>query len=428
VDISVEELSPVDKKLTISAKDEDIRPKVEAALKKYKSQINMPGFRPGKTPISIIRKRFGKAIEEEEVNKYIQDVFEKEVVPEYNPIGETEMLDLIWEEGDLEATFKIGTKPEFELTDLSVVEVDKLVHDVTDEEAGKEVERILKEAGNWEEVEEEITAEHRITVDAQALDENKEPIEGDVEKDQVLDLEDERNEDFLEQLKGNKTGDTVQINMGSDDEPLWFELTVKTVEKSQPRELTEEFVKQQTNGEIEDPDKFQSFVKSKMQDQYDQSAKEMTRREVVEKLVEAHDFKIPEVFVTQIQNMYLNQVKQQNDGELPDDFDEESFKQSKTEQAVRDGKWQFINEKLQSDFDDIEITPEDVDAYLEAEGARYGISVDQMKQIYAKNADQLERLRSNIREDKVFDKLLEEVSINELSKEQYQQKHENKAK
>jgi len=150
VDINIQELTAVDKEVIIKANREDLEPNFEKAYKKYRSQINMPGFRPGKVPVGIIKKRFGKEIEAEEINKYVQEVFEKEVVPEHEPIGESQMTDLQWEDDKLEAKFKIGAKPEFELVDLNKITVKKLVHDVTDEEVDEEINRTLqrKETGS----------------------------------------------------------------------------------------------------------------------------------------------------------------------------------------------------------------------------------------------------------------------------------------
>lgn len=141
MDISVEELTSVDKEVTLKAKREDLQEDFDKAYKKYKNQIQLPGFRPGKVPMGLIKKRFGKEIEQEEISNIIQKVFEKEVVPEYEPIGETEMMDFTWENDELEVKFKIGAKPEIEVKDLSKIKVNKMVHDVTDEEVEEEVER-----------------------------------------------------------------------------------------------------------------------------------------------------------------------------------------------------------------------------------------------------------------------------------------------
>ncbi|NBC26928.1 MAG: trigger factor, partial [Bacteroidetes bacterium] len=88
----------------------------------------------------------------------------------------------------------------------------------------------------------------------------------------------------------------------------------------------------------------------------------------------------------------------------------------------------FINEKLQEKFDDIEIGPEDIDEFIGMESARHGVPVDQMKSYYAQNPNQLESLRNSIRENKVFEKLNDAVTINELSKDEFRKKREEQSK
>lgn len=424
MDISVQELTSVDKELTIKANREDLASRFDEAFKKYRGQIEMPGFRPGKVPLGIVKKRFGQEIEMEEINKYIQEIFEKEVVPEYDPVGETEMIDLLWENDQLEVKFKIGAKPEFEIQDLSKIEVDTMVHDVTDEEVEKEIERILEQQGNWEEVSGEITEDCRVIVDAQSLDKDGNPIEGEIDEDQALNLKDEGAVEFREALTGKKTGDVVDMEVGEGEEKDRFRLTVKKVEKPLKAELTDELAKEQSNGEAKNVEELKSYIKSRMQQYYDQTSNEQFRQDVVKAITEAHEFNIPEVFEEQILNNYMEYLKQQSGNKLPPDFDEDDYKERMRDQAKEEGKWYFINLVLQEKFDDIEIKPEDIDEYIATEAAKYGATVDQMKQYFAQNPNQLENLRTNIRENKVYEKLKDEVKINELSKDEFNKKRE----
>jgi len=424
VDISVESVTSVDKEVTITANREELSPKFEKAYKKYRGQIRLPGFRAGRVPLSIIKKRFGSEIEIEEINSYIQEVFEKEVVPEHDPVGETEMLDLQWENDKLEVKFKIGARPEVNLKDLSSITVDKMIHDVSEEEVEEEVQRTLERQGNWEEVEGEITVDHRVTVDVETLDEDGNPVEGESESDQVLILKDEGAAEFRDSLVGKKPGDIVDMEVGEGDQKDRFRLTIKKSETPHKAELTDEFVKQQTNEEAKNTDEFRSYLKSRMQEYYDQTSDDLFRQEVITALVEAHDFEIPEVFERQILNNYVEYLKQQSGGSLPDGFDEESYKERMKDQGQREGKWFFLNEKLQELFDDIEIKPEDIDDYIGREAARYGATVDQMKQYFAQNPSQLENLRNSIREEKLFNRLKDEVSIQERTKEEIRNKQE----
>ena len=426
MELSVQDITSVDKEITIKADRSDLAPKFNKAYKKYRKEIQMPGFRPGNVPVGLIKKRFGKEIEMEEINTYIQEVYENEIVPEYEPVGETQMKDMSWEDDQLEVTFKVGAKPEFELADLEEITVDRMVHDVTDEEVEEEVQRTLERQGNWVEQDDdfEITEESRVTVDAVALDEEGEPIEGEKDEDQKLDLREEGTAEFREHLVGKKKGDVVPMSLGDDVDHDNFQLTVNAVETMEEAELTDEFAKQQSNGQAKNIDEFKSYLKSQMQQYYDQSAKDMFRQDAVSSLAEAHDFDIPEVMVNQIQDSYVEYAKQQSGGQLPPNFDEEEYKENLKDQAIREGKWAFISEKLQEKFEDIEITPEDVDEFIGMESARHGVPVDQMKSHYAQNPNQLESLRTNIRENKVFDKLEDTVTINELSKDEFRKKRE----
>ncbi|HLR89837.1 MAG TPA: trigger factor [Balneolaceae bacterium] len=428
MELSVKELTSVDKEIVIKANREDLAEKFNNAYKKYRAQIQMPGFRPGKVPLGLIKKRFGQEIELEEINNYVQEVYEKEIVPEHEPVGETEMTDMSWENDELEVTFKIGARPQFELVDLSSLTFDQMVHDVTDEEVEEEIQRTLDRQGNWEEVEDEITEEHRVTVDAVTIGEDGEPIEEERDENQVLDLRQESAKEFREHLVGKKTGDKVEMKLGEGDELDHFEMEIKKVEKMNQAELTDEFAKEASQGMANNVDEFRSFIKSNMQQYYDQTSKDMFRQEAIDKLTKAHDFEIPEVMKTQVLNQYVEMAKQQSGGELPAGFDVETYKANMGEQAIREAKWAFISQALQEKFDDIEITAEDIDEFIGIEAARFGVTADQLKSFYAQDPGQLENLRTSIRENKLFEKLADEVALNELSREEFNDKKEAEAK
>ncbi len=424
MDISVQELTTVDKEITLKANREDLSEKFDKAFKKYQKQIQMPGFRPGNVPIGLVKKRFGNDIELEEINTYVQEIYENKIVPEYEPVGETQMVDMKWENDELEVTFKVGAKPQFELADLEKISIEKMVHDVTDEEVEEEIERSLEREGSWKEVDGEITEESMVIVDAITLDAEGNPVEGETDENQKLDMRQEGAKDFRENLVGKKAGDVVKMELGEGEEADRFEIHVKKVQQMVKAELTDEFAKEQSGGQASNVDEFKSFIKSKMQEYYDQSGNDMFRQNAIDALTEEHDIEVPEVMKEQILESYVEYAKQQSGGQLPPDFSFDDYKEKMRDQAAREGKWVFISEKLQEKFDDIEIKPEDIEEFIGVEAARYGATVEQLKSYYAQNPSQLDNLRKSIRENKVFEKLNEVVTINELSKEEFRKKRE----
>lgn len=426
MEIKVNDLTSVDKEITIIANREDLQPKFDQAYKGIRPKVSLPGFRPGKAPIGLIKKRFGQEIEIEEINKYIQEVFETKVVEAHDPVGETQMIDFQWENDELEVTFKIGTKPTVELADLSKIKVTSMVHDVTDAEVDEEIARAIEREGNWEEVDSAIGSESKITADVSSLDEEGNLVDGDTDTDQNIDMRQESAAGFLKALKGKKAGDVVDMTLEEDGETDRFRVEVKKVQALHKAEMNEEFIAKQTNNEAKTEDEYRSFIKSKMQEYYDQSSDDFFKNDAVQSMVDAHEFDVPEAFVAQVKESYVDRLKQQYGNQLPDGFDADSYKEEMSGQAKTEAKWYFINMQLQEKYDDIEITAEDIDAQLGMEAARYGLTAEQLKGYYAQNPNMLESLRNTIRDNKVFEKLKEEVQIKELSKDDYKAYQEKK--
>ncbi|MDI6400505.1 trigger factor [Balneolaceae bacterium ANBcel3] len=421
--ISVEDKTKVDKILTISATREELEPRFEKAYRTYRKKINMPGFRPGQMPLTIIKKRFGKDIESEEINNYVQEIFRDEVVPKYSPIGEPKFDELKWDDKNLEVKIEIGVRPEFELTDISKLTIDKMVHDVTDKEVDEELEHSRERAGTWKESEEPVQEKSKVTIDAVPLDEKGNPKEEEKDTDKSIDLSDEQFAPFKEALLGKKKGDEADVELAEGDDKEVFRVTVKSVQSLELPELNDEFVKKVTNEEITSVEDFRSHIKSQIQNYFDQVSGDIAKQEVMDELIKVHDdIDVPDRVLARFQQAFLDRMKQQQQGEVPEDFNEEEYLESIKEDAAKEARWAFILDELEKKYDDVEITPEDVDAKLAGEAARYGMPVEMIKNFYAQSNDQLENLRKNIRADKVFEKILNDVQVKELSKEEYQEK------
>ncbi|MEX1123299.1 MAG: trigger factor [Balneolales bacterium] len=423
MDITVEDVSAVDKEIIVKADRKDLEPKFDKAMREYRKQMNIPGFRPGQVPVGLVRKRFGKEIEAEEINKYIQEIYTQEIVPKHQPVGEPQLDDFKWDNDELQVTFKIGVKPEFELTNLEEVTIDKMVHDVTEDEVDKEVENALERAAKWVETEEPIQENWRVTVDAMAVDAEGNPIEGDMDTDKELDLNDEQNEPFKKALAGKKIGEIAPVELGEGDDKATYNLTVKKILKQEKPELNDDFVKEATNGELDSVENFRSQIKSQIQNYFDESADGMAKQQLMEKLIETHEMEVPEVSIKAVQDFYVKRFKEEQGDNMPPDFNEEEYRENMKEKANEEAKWAFILPKLEEKYSDIELTAEDIDAELAKQAARYGLTTEMIKNFYAQSGEQMENLRQSIRTEKLFGKLFEEIKVNELDKEAYNIKH-----
>jgi trigger factor len=425
VNITVENLTAVDKKIILEADSTDLAPKFDKALRTYAKTMNFPGFRAGKAPLALVKKRIGKEVEGEEIDKFIQDFFQNTVVPEHKPIGEPIIDNLDYTDGKLHVEFKIGIAPEFELADLSEISVDKLVHDVTDDEVQKEYEFSLRRNSEWTETEEPATADSRVVLDTVLLDENGEPTP-DHDHDVTIDLAGEENKEYTASLVGKKSGETAEVTFDDNGKKSVYKVTVKKVENRSIPELNEEFFKNASRGEATNEEEFRSYLKSQIQNYFDQTADDLFHDKIAGALIEKHDFEIPESIFNDILNSNIERIKKENNDVLPETFNKDEFKEENRTNITKEAKWSFIINALMEKFPDTEITPEDVDAFFDVEAAKMGLPAEMLKNFYASQSSQLENLRMRIRTNKLFAKLAEEITAVELDKKTFEEKYSNK--
>lgn len=423
VDLSVIELSNVDREVTLTAGAEHVAPRVEAALKKIQKQAVIPGFRKGQAPLAVVKKRFTKDVEMDEINQIIQDVYRDRIVPAHKPIGEPRITRMSYEDGKLEVIFKLGIRPEFELVDLATVTVDKLVHDVADDEIDKEIAHTQRRKGTWSVSEGPVAADSKVVVDAAPAAHDGHAHDHHMDVDKELDLASPDHADVAPQLVGAAIGETRAVSFAHGDHSHEFMVTVKQVMCLTKPEVTSDYIKEVTNGDADDMDGYRAHLRSRIQDYYDKAAHDLYKENVADALVKAHTFDVPETIIEMLIGTYVEDLKKRNNGELPSGFDAESYAVVVRPRALNEAKWMFIQDKVMENYPDLEITKEDVDDYLASEAAKYGLPVDMIRNFYAQSGEQLENLRNTIRSQKLFDKLAQEVTPNPLSKDAYQKKH-----
>lgn len=419
--LTVESLNSVDKEIILSATREDLAPRFEKALKNIRKKANIPGFRVGQAPLQLIKKRFGKDVEADEINDYIQEVFREQIVTEHKPVGEPKITDMKWENDELEVTFKIGVKPVFDLVDVSTLKADKLVHDVSDDDVQKEMEYALVRNGSYADSDEPVEETSKIKADVEPLDDHGHAT--GIESDQEIDLNEPDNKGLAKDLAGKKVGDTVEVEMEHGDHSHKYKITITSHQKLTKAVMDEAFIKKATQDEATTEEEYKTFLKNRIQNYFDETSKDLFKEAIAEVLVNSHDFEVPESMIDLMVSQYFEDYKQRAKGQVPEDFNMDEFRNASFERARNEAKWMFIMDALMEKYPELEITPEDADNFMQAEAAKYGLTVDMIKQFYASSTEQLENLRQNLRSQKLFDKLSNEIGVNELDKEAYQNRN-----
>ena len=132
--VSVETTSPIERVLTISVPAARIDDKVNAEVAKTAKTVRIDGFRKGKVPVSVVKKRFGQSIRMEALEQVMRDAYVEAIQAEsINPAGMPAIEPKNIAEGaDLEFVAKVEVYPTIELADASKIEVNRVVADVTE--------------------------------------------------------------------------------------------------------------------------------------------------------------------------------------------------------------------------------------------------------------------------------------------------------
>ena len=446
MDTTLSKASPVEYELDLHATADELEPKLNEALKAQRKNMDVEGFRKGKVPLGLVKKMHGEAIGYKVAEQFVQEAFEDAVEEhdEIEPLGQPTLVDLNYElDEDLEATLRFGVRPEVELEDLSSVEISMLDPEVTDDDVEQEIERLRTEEADLLPLEDEPAGDTDfINIDLQRIDPQTDtPIIGDKDEDLTFFLDDERlKEELREALTGRTAGDTFRVELPQeqpthdhphdpghehghehgDEEDRLYEVTVNDVKRRDLPPLDEEFVRRASEGEFHDVDAFRENIRERLQEAWDERAREMAQGEVIDKMLELHPVPVPESVIEGYLDSFVKQVEEENDGELPDDFDEEHFRQRNRRDAEKQGRWMLIRDQI-IDEEGLEATDDDIQAFFadQAQGDDQ-VSSQQIEQFYRSMPQMMEKVEQQILSDKVYDLLLDRLDVQHKSREEFE--------
>jgi trigger factor len=138
-------------------------------------------------------------------------------------------------------------------------------------------------------------------------------------------------------------------------------------------------------------------------------------------MLELHPVPVPESVIETYLDSFVRQVEQENDGELPDDFDEEHFRNRNRREAEKQGRWMLIRDKIIEE-EGLEVSDEDMQAFFaeQAEGDDE-VSAQQIEQFYRQMPQMMDRVKQQILSDKVYDLLIERFDVQPKSREEFEE-------
>lgn len=410
-------------KVVISA--QDIEQKVQGRLDELRRTVQLPGFRPGKVPVAVIKQRYGGSVLAEALEDAIADssrqaLSERGLRIAMQPKIEVEKYE---QGGDLSYTMGVELLPDIEPGDFAALELEKPVAEVDDKAVDEAVARLASAHSVQAPVTEDRPAE---TGDIAVIDfagtVGGEALPGMDGKDYPLELgANQFVPGFEDQLVGAKAGEhrTVTVTFPADyhHEPLKgaetvFEVDVKELRKKVPAEVNDDLAKEFG---MESLEKLREAVRDRIKSEYANVSRLRVKRQLLDKLAEGHSFEVPpgmvDIEFTGIWERLQEELKNGTAGEDAGKPEEELKAEYRgiAERRVRLGL--LLSEVGRRN--NIQVTQDELNRALIAEARRFPGQERQVFDFFKQNQQALENLRAPIFEDKVVDFILDQAKVNE---------------
>ncbi|WP_432453803.1 MULTISPECIES: trigger factor [unclassified Agarivorans] len=416
--VSVETTQGLERRVTISIDAAQIEQQIEQALQEESRRARIDGFRPGKVPVSVIKKRYGAAVRQDVTGQAMQRSFYEAIIQEkLNPAGAPALQPGETTDGEFSFTATFEIFPEVEVKGLDAIEVEKKVAQVNDKDVDAMIDTLRKQQAAWKETKGMIKNEFRVNLDFLGKIDGEE-FEGG--KAEAFDLEMGAGRmipGFEDGVLGKKVGDefVIEVNFPEDyhaeqlkGKAATFDIKVNKVEKPELAEVNEEFVKLFgiESGEL---DALKAEIRKNMERELEQTLKTGVKEQVISGLLEQNPIEVPAALVSQEVEQLRKQAMQrfgenaQNAPELPDElFTEQAQRRVSTGLLL--GELIKVNELKADD--------EKVKAHIASFASAYEDPTEVLE-YYAKNEELMNNIRNVVLEEQAIEFVLEQAKVTE---------------
>jgi trigger factor len=409
IEITPKESSGVDRHIQVSVPVETVRDAEDKAARRYASSVRLPGFRPGKAPPAMVKKKFADAIRQEALEAIVRDAY-KEVVEkeDLKVASQPHVHDLSFEDGK-PLTFELHfeLRPTIELARTSGFRVTGHKPTVTDDQVAEQLEQIRDQRAAWAPVDDKPMPGDMVNVQLSTGDNPDAPGE---EKAYPLVLGAGQAIPGIEELIMEAApGQTVKRPVRwPDDFPdeaqrgqtKTVQITVNDVKRKTAPPLDDAFAREV--GDFESLEALRTAVRADLTEQARREADADVRQKLIDDIVGANPFDVPKSWVQQMIQSYA-EAYQVPEGER-DRFATE-FRNMAERQIRRDLVIETIAER-----ESLAATEKDIDDRLSAQAEKRGVNPGQLYAQMEKSG-RLKEIERSITEDKVFTWLMERNEI-----------------
>lgn len=436
MDITKENTGHLEASLKIKLTEEDYSDRIQKELREIQKKSQMPGFRPGKVPLGLINKMYGKSVKAEEINKILTDAVLDYIKDEKldilgSPLPDNETKEAIdWEsQKEFEFIYRIGLQPIIDLELSTDIEIDYYRIIVPDKNIDSFIEDSRKRYGKliYPGVAEEGDVLSGVLTEA---NEEKKPIEGGKVNNTKIFIQYIKDTEVRDSLIGSKPGSEIFMDIikaveseseaaamiGVKKEELedyspFFLFTVDSISRIEPAELNEELYEKIAPGkEIKTEEALREFAGEQFSMQYQKEVDKHFYNLASDKILEIANIELPEKF---LKNWMLANKKE---GLSAEDIDKEFDK------ANNAFKWQIIENYLSKKYN-IDVNSHEIrkhmEAFVRSQLAQYG-QYELPEEALGKYVDELlgkeeevNKVRDYLFESKLIALMKDKLKLNE---------------
>lgn len=415
IKVEIEDLSSVKKKLAITIPAEAVKREINEAYQALRSTSSIAGFRKGTAPLSILKAKYGSLIQEDVTKKLIEGSYPRALNEKKLTPVETPKVDLATEsieEGkDFSYTVTVEVNPEINIDGYKGMELKQEDPEVSAQDIEVGLRGLREAAAQFQDVDRAAKDGDLVVVDFEAFLGN-EPIKNGKGTDYPAVIgEKTLLPGFDEALRGSSKGEAKETNIKFPDnyseghlagKDGTFKINIKAVKEKTMPELDEEFAKKLG---CENLVALSERVRTEIVNHKQAEVKEKVKTEILDKLIEKHQFDVPETLVNRYLGMILNRIidNMRQGVFAPGDkgLTPEELKVKYRDMAVRSVKEDIVldhiaaKEKVEASNEEVE---ESVRKLAEARGASYEALMGRIEREGA-----MDVIKDGLKHEKVFD-------------------------
>lgn len=409
IEITPKKSEGLERLLQVSVPAEEVRDAENQAARRYASRVRLPGFRPGKAPAAMVRKRFADAIRQETIESLVQEAFKEVVEREGLKLaGQPHVHDVRFDEGQpLTFELHVEVRPDLQLARTSGFRVSRNVRLVTDEHVREQLDNLREQRATWTPVDERPRPGDMVTVQLATADDSGEIPEGREYRlvlgggQAIAGIE----EVIMETGPGQTTERPVRWPDDFPDEEQrgktkTVRVTLIDVKRKALPELDDAFAREV--GDFDSADALRQAVRDDLVRGAERETEAEVRQALIEEIISANPFDVPQSWVSQLVNAYAEAYK------IPEEERERfagEFRAIAERQVRRDLVIETIAER-----EGLVATEADIDERVSEVAQKRGVDPGPLYASLQKSG-RIREMERGITEDKVFAWLMEKNTI-----------------